>query len=150
MRGTILDTHYIDRIDWFQLCANSSPEAVQLIKERIEYEKQLILKEEPYTSKIDLNGLAFNEAPEAIELLIERIKDDMETKRRTRKHMHGNKALIIENLSKNPSIIVRYDKLMKSHHKTRHTRYLRDVDEITRKFSNIQTRIGKHTRLNSA
>ena len=134
LRGLLTNketNHDNDRIDWFQLCANSSPEAVQLIKERIKYEKELTRNGELYKSKIDLVGLALNQEPEAIELLMQRIQD-----------LHrSNYEPVIYNLSKNPSIIVRYDKIMKAQDETQHVRYLKEVDEITRMFSNIPTSI---------
>ena len=83
---------------------------------------------ELYKSKIDLVGLALNQEPEAIELLMQRIQD-----------LHNEP--VIYNLSKNPSIIVRYDKIMKAQDETQHVRYLKEVDEITRMFSNIPTSI---------
>jgi len=139
----------IDRIDWFKLCANSSPEAVQLIKERIKYEKVLTRNGELYESKIDLIGLALNKEPEAIELLMQQIRIRYGTSHLGLLSNQGISGIqqIIDNLSKNPSIIVRYDKIMKAQDKTRHTRYLKDVDEITRMFSNIPTGIREKLKL---
>jgi hypothetical protein len=135
--------HFIDRLDWFQLCANSSPEAVQLIKERIEYEKELTRNGELYKSKIDLRGLSLNQEPEAIELLMQQLKIKYGSSHLRLLHNQGISGIqqIIDNLSKNPSIIVRYDKIMKAQDKTRHARYLKEVDDITRMFSNIPTSI---------
>jgi len=81
-----------------------------------------------------LVGLALNQEPEAIELLMQRIQD-------VRRSRRSNYDPVIYNLSKNPSIIVRYDKIMKAQDKTRHARYLKEVDKITRMFSNIPTSI---------
>lgn len=136
-------------INWDILCGNNSPEAVQLVKERIEYEKDLTRKKEIYKSKIDWAGLALNQEPEAIELLMQQIKISYGTSHLGLLSNQGISGIqqIIDNLSKNPSIIVRYDKIMKAQDKTRHTRYLKDVDEITRMFSNIPTDIREKLKL---
>jgi hypothetical protein len=136
-------------INWEILCTNSSPEAVQLIKERITYEKQLTRNGVLYESKIDLAGLALNKEPEAILLLMQQLRIRYGTSQLGLLSNQGITGIqqIIDNLSKNPSIIVRYDKIMKAQDKARHPRYLRDVNEITRMFSNIPTGIREKLKL---
>ena len=98
-----------DKIDWFALCANSSKKAVQLVKDRIDYEKGLDIT--LYKTKIIWEALSMNKQHDAIDLVIERIKyESLNEHSITIK----NRLYIISwsELSKNPAIFVPYSEFL--------------------------------------
>ena len=65
----------IDKIHWFRLSRNPNPNAIELLRERIEYENSLTKEELDYlnySEQINWSNLAAN--PNAIDLLKERIE----------------------------------------------------------------------------
>ena len=113
-----------DKIDWFALCANSSKKAVQLVKDRIDYEKGLDIT--LYKTKIMWEALSMNKQHDAIDLVIERIKYESLNKHSI---TIKNRLYIISwsELSKNPAIFVPYSEFLgKQRKQTPTTSYIVD------------------------
>ena len=108
-----------DKIGWFALCANSSKKAVQLVKDRIDYEKGLDIT--LYKTKIMWEALSMNKQHDAIDLVIERIKYES----LNYPSIWMKNKISWSELSKNPAIFVPYSELLGKTKKTTQSKLLR-------------------------